>query len=140
MKRTILSLLILHLMIFTVCGDDLNDEGSYVINLSCDIAPTYTVKIPKKIDVSGNRTIMTFYVRGDIYADQCLDVIFDRSTVISDRVSNIPISVEQDKQSWSYSELNDDYTSSQIILTHTTLKAGRWNGHLDVRISLRGAS
>ena len=83
---------------------------------------------------------MYFYVKGDIYADQTLEVIFDTSAFISYNNRNIPVTVSQNKSSWTYSELSDSYVSSSVSISHQQLNAGTWFGYMNVAISLQGGN
>jgi len=137
MKKIFLILMMLQLLMINICAEDYSEQGTYTIGLSVINPPTYSVKIPKSINVSDETTNMTFYVKGDIFADQKLNVIFDKSTTLSNGTSSVPVTITQDKESWSYGELSDAYLSSAINITHRKLSAGIWNGHLTVRISLQ---
>ena len=140
MKRILFSLLIINLLSVTCYGQDCSNDGDYNITLTYANEPSYTVKIPTTVDVSQNNTIMYFYVKGDIYADQTLEVIFDTSAFISYNNRNIPVTVSQNKSSWTYSELSDSYVSSSVSISHQQLNAGTWFGYMNVAISLQGGN
>ena len=140
MKRILFSLLIINLLSVTCYGQDCSNDGDYSIALTYANEPSYTVKIPTTVDVSQNNTIMYFYVKGDIYADQTLEVIFDTSAFISYNNRNIPVTVSQNKSSWTYSELSDSYVSSSVSISHQQLNAGTWFGYMNVAISLQGGN
>jgi len=139
MKKLLLSLLICNLMTFPIMAQDFAEDGDYTINVSCVKTPLYTIKIPEKINITSDETCLTFYVKGDIYADQDLWVVFDSQTSISDNKRSMPVSIDQNKKSWSSSELDLNYTSSCLTIHHGSLKAGRWTGYLNVSIYLQGA-
>ena len=139
MKKLLLSLLICNLMTFPIMAQDFAEDGDYTINVSCVKTPLYTIKIPEKINITSDETCLTFYVKGDIYADQDLWVVFDSNTSISDSYSSVNVAIVQNKRSWSSNELGPDYSSSELIIRHPRLKAGRWKGYLNVSISLQGA-
>ena len=138
MKKLLFSLLLLNILTVHVHGQDYTDDGDYSISLNYTRAPSYTVKLPQVVDVSNENTIMTFYVKGDIYGDQSLRVIFDHSAILSYNDETISLSVTQTKDSWSYNELSDSYTGSSISISHAKLRAGTWAGYLNVAISLQG--
>ena len=139
MKKLFLSLLICNLLTVVINAQDYSEDGNYTINVSCVKAPVYTIAIPKKINISSDETCLTFYVKGDIYADQDLWVVFDSNTSISDSYSSVNVAIVQNKRSWSSNELGPDYRYSELIIRHPRLKAGRWKGYLNVSISLQGA-
>ena len=139
MKKLLCSLLILNLFAFAASAEDYDGEGTYTINLTCTKGPSYAIRMPKALNVADETTILTFYVKGDLYGDQRLNIVFDRNTTLSNNSSTVPVSISQAKSSWSHSELSDDYISSSVTITHTQLSAGNWNGRLGVTISLQGA-
>ena len=138
MKKILISLLLLHMCIFRCLADNYDTDGDYIINLSSVHTPEYSVKIPRIINVENQNTYIHYAVRGDIYADQVLKVVFDETTTLSDGVRNVVINVEQSKNTWTSEELCDTYQDSSLTLSHTALKAGIWSGHLNVMISLQG--
>lgn len=140
MKRILFSLLFINLLSVTCYAQDCSDEGNYSISLTYVKGPDYTVRIPKTVDVIEPNTTMYFYVKGDIYADQTLEVVFDASTIISYNGTSIPVTVSQSKRSWTCSELRDSYVSSSVSISHQQLNAGTWVGYMNVAISLQGGN
>ncbi len=98
------------------------------------------IRIPESVDVSNENTIMYFYVKGDIYADQTLNIVFDDTTSLSCNGISIPVNVSQNKDTWSYNELSASYSGSSVSISHQRLSAGTWEGYIDVAISLQGGS
>ena len=117
-----------------------NYSNEFSISLSYDKQPTYSVKIPKTIDVSNNATYFNYYVSGDIYADQILQVLFDSTTTIYSLDDTCNVQVSQNKTSYSQSELTSTYSQCEALITHQKLSAGNWIGELNVVISLVGAA
>jgi len=140
MKKLLYSLLLINLLFVKVYGDDFNSDGDYTINLNYIKAPSYTVKIPRIVNVTNENTTMNFYVKGDIYADQKLSVIFDSTTTLSSGNKTIPVNIVQTKNSWLCLELTDSFQSSSIVISHNKLSAGTWSGQLNVSISLQGGN
>lgn len=132
----ILSLLINILLITNISAQDISSDSSISISLYHNEPSSFSILVPKVFDVSADDSILTYYVKGDIKANQNLTVIFSASD-ISNTYENIPISVTQDKSSWTFSQLSENYTAYQIHITHTHLKAGRYSGNLCVDISLQ---
>jgi hypothetical protein len=106
--------------------------------MMCEKAPSYSIRIPKTVNVINDNTIMDYYVKGDIYADQTLMVVFDSYTVLTYKNRIIPVTVSQNKYSWTCGELTDSYVSSSVSISHTKLSAGTWLGNMNVAISLQG--
>ena len=140
MKRLLLSLLLLNLLFVKCYADNYTTDGNYSIALSCDKAPTYIVKVPQILDVTNENTIMYFYVKGDIYGDQTLRVVFDTSITLTSNNRIVPVTVSQGKSSWTCSELSDSYVSSSVFISHQQLNAGTWSGYMNVAISLQGGN
>ncbi|MBQ3295896.1 MAG: hypothetical protein IJH00_05415 [Erysipelotrichaceae bacterium] len=139
MKKVLLSLLLFHMFTMVCTAQDYTDEGNYTVSMIYTKAPSYTVKLPKTVNVINENTIMDFYVKGDIYADQTLSIVF-ADTYISCNDRSIPVTVSQSKNSWTCSELNEDYMRSSVSISHTKLSAGTWFGYMNVAISLQGGS
>lgn len=114
--------------------------GNHSISLSYSYLPSYSVKIPKKINISNNTTYFNYYVSGDIYYDSSLQVIFDPQTNIYNNDSSKKVYCSQEKTLWSYDELSNSYSQSSACLTHDNLETGIWHGELNVVISLVGGA
>lgn len=140
MKRIFISLLLLNIFYVTCLSEDHTSEGTYSVSLRCENAPSYMIRIPESVDVSNENTIMYFYVKGDIYADQTLNIVFDDTTSLSCNGISIPVNVSQNKDTWSYNELSASYSGSSVSISHQRLSAGTWEGYIDVAISLQGGS
>ena len=140
MKRILLSLLIFNLLFINCHADEYSTDGDYSISLNCTNAPVYSVKVPYAVNVTNKNTTMNFYVKGDIYADQHLWVVFDSSSVLYSNDRTVPVVIIQEKSSWSSSELNNAYVSSGVSISHTELSAGTWSGYMNVAISLQGGN
>ena len=136
MKKLLITLLLIN--IFTLNINAETYEENYSISLSYNVEPTYSVKIPKKIDVSNNNTVFEYYVCGDIYADQILQVKFDEQTTISNSKQTINVYITQEKSNFVMSELSNNYNKYTALITHNDLSTGNWSGQLNVVISLIG--
>ena len=136
MKKLLITLLLIN--IFTLNINAETYEENYSISLSYSVEPTYSVKIPKKIDVSNNNTVFEYYVCGDIYADQILQVKFDEQTIISNSKQTINVYITQEKSNFVMSELSNNYNKYTALITHNDLSTGNWSGQLNVVISLIG--
>ena len=136
MKKILLSLLLQCLFFNQISAESY--ENVYSIPLIYDNNPSYSVKIPKSINVSSNNTYFMYYVRGDIYADECLNIKFDEETYICSNDASIKLDVNQDKSIWSYDELTSEYVSYMCNVVHEDLRPGSYLGSLNVVISLIG--
>ena len=113
-------------------------NANYSISLSYNVAPTYAVKIPKTLDISNNNTNFNYYVCGDIYADGILQVKFDEEVTLTNSNTSKKAYISQTKTDFKQNELTNDYTRYSASITHDNLSPGKWQGQLNVVISLIG--
>ena len=137
MKKIILSLLLCFLFINNINGETITHISDNTISLSYDIAPTYSVILPTTIDITNNKSEFNFTVSGDIYADTYLEIIFDQCTYISSEKDNIKVTINQAKTNFTYEELSNSNINSSITLNHNDLKAGNYQGYLNLTITLK---
>lgn len=137
MKKIILSLLLCILFISDINGETITHISDNTISLSYDIAPTYSVVLPNTIDITNNKSEFNFTVSGDIYADTYLEIIFDQCTYISSEKDNIEVTINQAKTKFTYGELSNSNINSSITLNHNDLKAGNYQGYLNLTITLK---
>ena len=138
MKKILIALLLINL--FAVEVDGQTFTGNTSISVSYDVEPTYSVKIPKTIDITNPTTSFNYYVLGDIYADQVLNVVFDSSTTVSNNSNSYNVDIAQEKTIWEYSELTNTYKQYEATISHQTFSAGNYVGQLNVSIYLTGGS
>lgn len=138
MKKILIALLLINLFAIEVDGQTFT--GNTSISVSYDVEPTYSVKIPKTIDITNPTTSFNYYVLGDIYADQVLNVVFDSSTTVSNNSNSYNVDIAQEKAIWEYSELTNTYKQYEATISHQTFSAGNYVGQLNVSIYLTGGS
>ena len=124
---------------FTINVNAETYTNTHSISLSYNVEPHYSVKMPKVLDVSDNTTVFTYYVKGDIYADQSLQVLFDESTFLIDQNNNsCNVYTSQDDVYFDSTQLGSSYIPSSVTISHEQLFAGVWHGQLNVLITLVG--
>lgn len=138
MKKLFISLLLISLFATTINAETYT--CNYSISLSMNVEPTYSVKFPKCIDVSNNVTYFNYLVCGDIYADQILEIDFDKETKIYSSNRYCSVYISPDKTVFTSNELNSNYDSYGVTLTHGELEAGKYTGKITVVISLVGGA
>ena len=138
MKKLLIYLLLISSFIKTAYAETY--EGNATISLSYSVSPSYTVKLPKKVNITNNTTCFKYSVSGDIYADQTLKILFDKQATIYCGNSNHKVNVVQEKSEWSYSQLTNSLIEYEVTITHTDLASGNWHGNLNVVISLIGGN
>lgn len=131
MKKLLITFLIINSLVLNIKA-----EENHTVTITYDLKPNYTVKLPKSIDITSNVNQLTYYIKADLYANQSLVVKFDSMSYLKDQHRTIPVTVTQNKTEYSYQELNDDYISQTIELTHDLLPAGQYQGSLNVEIYL----
>lgn len=136
MKKIIISLLLISIFTTSINADTYTGTSS--ISLSYSYLPSYSVKIPKKLNISNNATTFNYYVSGDIYFDSYLQVLFDKETTIYCGDKNAIVYIHQDKTLWSQDELSSSYQEYSAYISHDTLSSGLWHGELNMVISLVG--
>ena len=130
MKKILLSLLIFSLIEFDIYGE------TYTIPLTYQVSPTYTVTVPKTVDISSNETSFNFSVSGDIYLDYKLEVLFQNNTTITNGINTVTVNVSQNKDTFTYIDLLNN-TSTSVNLSHQELNSGTWTGTLNILITLK---
>lgn len=135
MKKVFIILFTLFISINKIQAQEIIND--YELTFNADIKPSYSVLIPCSVDIYQLETTIYYSVKGDIYADQVLHVEFDDSCLIQNGKAETLVYVEQNKKTYSYKELTNEYTTSPIKLSHNKLSSGRWNGELSIKIFLK---
>ena len=138
MKKLLISLLLISIFTSDIYGETY--IGDFDISLSYSKESNYKIKIPKIVDVSNNSVSFNYYVSGDIYADQILNVLFDDSLTLYNNSLTCTSYISQEKDSFSYQELSSLYKPYQATITHQELSSGKWYGELKLMISLTGGN
>jgi len=131
MKKLLTILILLNL--FT---NNITALETKTVTIVHNVEPSYSVLIPKKLDVTRETTTLDFKVKGDIYADQLLKVIFEDETTITNGRKDLLLTINQEESGFDYQELANGYISSSIEITHASLSSGKWSGQLNVYIYL----
>lgn len=131
MKKIIVFFLFFNLFVSSIKADE-----DYNISLIYDKLPTYTIKIPTQIDITNNDVILEYFVKGDIYATQILNVVFENETFISDGIQNVKVNCVQNKTTYLDNELSDSYLKQDLTISHAIIPAGNFTGELGVEIYL----
>lgn len=136
MKKLLISLLLINLFTLEISAETYT--GNYSISLAMQVEPTYTLKIPKAIDVSNNITNFNYLICGDIYADQILQIDFGEETKIYSENRYCSVYISPEKSRFTYDELSKEYSSYNVTLSHKELEAGKYTGKITMVISLIG--
>jgi len=134
MKKILLTILLIALSANKICAE------TYTIPVSYNVAPTYTLRLPSRIDVSQQETQLVFYIKADIYMDQTLNVEFDQNTVIYSDHSSSNIEVCPYKYTFTSNDLSVSFNPFFINLSHNNLDVGTYSGYLNFEIYLQGGN
>ena len=138
MKKLFIIFILLNLFTSNIYAQDIDEDGDYDINFTYAILPTYSVKIPTNIDVSNRHSYFEYYVKGNIYADQKVHIDMQKYCTIESIKCNAIVSVDQEKDSFSYDELTNEYTRYAVYINHGDLSSGIYHGSLSIKSYLPG--
>ena len=120
------------------------DLGSADIALTATKASTYTVKLPKKLDVSSDETTFAIEALGDVDGDY--ELAFEESnagsnvlTDLSGRIDALTLTVTVGDPI-AGKDIGATYNSekaSSMKIEHAGIKAGTWQGTLPIIIKLQ---
>lgn len=120
-------------------------NGTQNVELYANVVSSYTVKLPRKVDVKNNETSFEIEIKGDIAGDEKLTVTVPESASLLETAVNshnsIALTVANEKNVFTYSDLKSDYVSggdgsSTVSITHSTIPAGNWSVNLPIVIAL----
>ena len=110
---------------------------SVTTNVKYSQTSNFSVIVPKKITLDADKTSSyTVDVNGDIASDMKVVVIPDETVTMKDVNSikaDVTGTIEQNKTSWIYSEMDTDAKGS---VSAQGLTAGTWNGTFNFAIAL----
>lgn len=135
----------------SVAGVNETQTASSDETSSCEVyaqlASTFTVRIPKKITLSGTDKTGSYSVdvEGDIGGTDIVKVVPDASVALSSKnLADVTASILQDKTQWSYSEIlaGNKVAGGGFIYADGSnnsgeITAGTWNGTFNFNISLK---
>ena len=117
------------------------------VKLTASKASTYTVKLPKSVDVSANSATFTAYIKGDVDGAKKLVIAEDtnngtnvlKNNAVTGR--NVDLKITVDK-SINGSDISSEYASTGITITvsHADIAAGTYTCDLPLTISLANIS
>lgn len=144
-KYVLASLVCTALVPMSVCAEDtvVTSPTDETIQLTANKTSSYTVTLPKIVDISTNETKFNVKVKGDINSNETITVTMN-DTHLSETASteskheDVPVSVTfGDGKSFAYKAADiKDENIKQATLTHDTLPAGTWSGSLTVNIAV----
>lgn len=126
-------------------NQELNQSvGNGTIELFATVASNYTVKLPKKVDVSANSTIIKIFAKGDVDGSKKIMVkekveqdghsLTDKASLKQAKALTVTAGTGIEGKDIG-SDYNDQkYTTLTVV--HTDLEAGDWLCNLPIVISL----
>ena len=127
---------------------ELSQESTgWTVKLTASKASTYTVKLPKSVDVSANSATFTAYIKGDVDGAKKIVIAEDKSNgtnVLENNAvtgRNVDLTISVDK-SINGNEITSEYASTGITITvsHADIAAGTYTCDLPLTISLANIS
>ena len=128
-----------------VCAEDqtATSPSDKTVQLTATKASSYTVTLPKSVDISADSTKFDVSVQGDINGNEKIIITMQDTTITetgsgSVKHEDIPVTVEfgtGKSQSYTHSEIKD-LNTKQATLTHASIPAGTWSGSLNVNIKV----
>ena len=116
--------------------------GVTQVDVIAHIPSTYSVMIPKTINVSNTTQLFSVKVKGDISSDEVIKVVPNPKVTLDDKSGwsthkeSRTGNVELDKQSWNFNEICDsNYYTIDGLVQVNGLTAGNWGGKLAFTIS-----
>ena len=151
--------LVLAILIFlplSIDADDQDITDSGVVKLYANIGSTYTVKLPKSVDITEPGTTFDYYLKGDLDGKSRIVVSCPQTTTIreyndggvtlgeSGHPDVTASMTNSNTDGFGYDVINSDYDESltskakgTITIDHNGLPAGCWRGILNIKISLQ---
>ena len=148
----LMALLTLVFLPLSVLGEDqeVTGDGSADVKLYAKLESTYTVKLPKSVDITTSGTTFDYLVKGEIASNETLVVSIPGSCTIHETDSagvdleagrpDITVTlVNSDTDGFGYSELPTEYGDAKgtVTVTHSGIPAGYWQGDLGITIGLK---
>lgn len=153
--KKILTILCAFLMMLVLPTNIFADEDIYEVStektqnieLVANKTATYSVKIPKSVDVSDDEKTFEVLACGNISSDQKLCITFDDDNCalvdqanVTNKQEDVEVSVEIDDGEFVFTELKATYAETNkkvtFTVTHETISAGSYKAVLPITISL----
>lgn len=119
------------------------EEGT--VELYANVASTYSVKFPTRVDVTPTSKDFNVYAKGDIASDETLTISYDDSETINLDDGNattkslIPLTINVSSNEFGFDDLPadfDDNVYAQFSITHAAITAGHYTADLPLVIEL----
>lgn len=135
MKRLLIAALMLNLLAIRICSETIDEDGNYIIPAYLDKSAAYSLSFPSRLDVTSNTTSFEYRLEGDIFEDSRIVIAID-GAYVSDGSRTVELDVVQDRNVFTAIEVLQG-TGGIVTISHSALKAGSWNGTLEMVITLQ---
>ena len=124
--------------------NELTETGN--VSLYANITSSYSVLVPKTVDVSNNEKTFSVFAKGDLDPTKQLQVNYQSgSYVLSnnaqiDAHENVPLTISVSNNIFTVNDLSSVYNSDKyatFTISHGTLKAGAYTATLPIVISIQ---
>lgn len=120
-----------------------SDPGDKTVELTAEAVSSYTVKLPKSVDVSQTSTTFDVKVAGDIAGDEKITLTMTdgalKETNAGSQPSHADVNYtvtygENKSQEYLWDDIDTEKVD-QATIDHAKLPAGSWTGTLNVNIA-----
>ena len=124
--------------------NELTETGN--VSLYASITSTYSLLVPKTVEVSNNEKTFNVYAKGDLDPTKQLEVNYQSGTYAlsntaqSDAHENVSLNISVANNTFTVTDLTGTYNSDKyttFTISHASLKAGSYNATLPITISLQ---
>lgn len=124
-----------------------NPTGNKQVQLYAEVSDTYTVQLPKKVNVTTSGQTFSVKAKGDIAADKKITISMPQNPELVDqsatgeKKANVQLTLTNYAFDFVDSEINSaDYDGSgateTVTVTHGGITAGSWSVDMNVTIGL----
>lgn len=141
MKKILMNFCIVIVMLFVsivpTFATDIKNTGTTNVPVTAIVNSSFTVTIPKSIDISNENASYNIGVSGDLAGNEKLTVVPTQAFEMKEKNNfkqPVTATVTQDKKEWSYTDVAASIGASGSIVAN--LSAGDWSGTLAFNVSI----
>ena len=108
---------------------------SLLISFAAPCKETYTIEIPRTIEVNENGEINVNIIENNLAENEELNIVFAENFTLSDAHGKQDINGTMNEQKITFS--HDDLQSKSVTYTVEQIPVGEWQGNMNINISLQ---
>lgn len=129
-------------------NNDVTSDGTENVVLYAEATSSYTVRLPKKVNVSATESEITIQAKGDIASDEEILITYDDSSCALADQSGAATTQDDVALTFAFDEgidaflfdgIKGDFAANSTVVinvTHDALPAGNWEATLPITIAL----